>query len=169
MTFALRGQLEQVFDLRVRSGLNAFAKIIAAFDVSGDTKKFAQKMRLTPRGLIKTPLELWKRLLAPPGIWRTDPQAFGIPAATQIFGRFVRDAGFEAILYPSQQGGTSCLAVFPENLERAAGRSRSSVQSRPVRAARSSTKIIFAWTVSFDYEVSPGGTARVWCPEGDKR
>lgn len=116
VTFSLRGQLEQVFDLRGRSGLNAFAKVIKAFDVSGDTRKFAQRMRLSPRVLIKTPHELWKRLLAAPGEWRTEPQAFGIPAASQIFGRFVRDAGFEAVLYPSQQGGTSCLAVFPENL-----------------------------------------------------
>lgn len=60
------------------------------------------------------------RLLAPPAEWRTEPQAFGIPAASQIFGRFVRDAGFEAILYPSQQGDSSCLAVFPENF-RASG------------------------------------------------
>jgi hypothetical protein len=116
VTFSLRGQIEQVFDLRGRSGLTGFAKIIAAFDVSGDTKKFAQRMRLSPRVLIKTPHELWKRLLAAPGEWRTEPQAFGIPAAGQIFGRFVRDAGFEAVLYPSQQGGTNCLAVFPENL-----------------------------------------------------
>ena len=40
---------------------------------------------------------------------------FGIPAASQIFGRFVKDAGFEAILYPSQRGGRMCLAVFPQN------------------------------------------------------
>src|SRR5262249_19335024 len=43
VTFSLRGQLEQVFDLRGRANLSAFAKIIAAFDLSGDTKKFAQR------------------------------------------------------------------------------------------------------------------------------
>jgi hypothetical protein len=122
VTFSLRGQLEQVFDLRVRSGLTAFAKIIAAFDLSSDTKKFAQRMQLSPRALIRTPHDLWKRSLAAPGQWRTEPQAFGIPAASQIFGRFVRDAGFEAVLYPSQQGGTSCLAVFPENLRAGSAR-----------------------------------------------
>jgi hypothetical protein len=112
VTFSLHGRLEQVFDLRVRSGLTAFAKAIATFDVSGDTKKFAQRMRLSPRDLIRTPHELWKRLLAKPGEWRTEPQAFGIPAASQIFGRFVRDAGFEAVLYPSQQGGKICWRCF---------------------------------------------------------
>jgi hypothetical protein len=115
VTFSLHGHLDQVFDLHGRLGLTKFSKIISAFEVSGDTKKFAHRMRLSTRRLIQTAHELWKRLLAPPAEWRTEPQAFGIPAASQIFGRFVRDAGFEAILYPSQQGGSSCLAVFPEN------------------------------------------------------
>ena len=64
VTFSLRGQVEHVFDLRERSGLNKFAKVIATFDVSSDTKKFAQKMRLSRRGLFKTPHESWKLLLA---------------------------------------------------------------------------------------------------------
>jgi RES domain len=64
---------------------------------------------------IKTPDHLWEWLHVAPSVWRTEPQTFGIPAASQIFGRFVRDAGFEAIIYNSQQGGKNCLAVFPEN------------------------------------------------------
>jgi hypothetical protein len=114
-TFALQGQLENVFDLRDQKNLNRFARIIATFDVSADTRKFVRKVRLAPRKLIKTPQELWLRLIAPPAEWRGEPQMFGIPAASQIFGRFVRDAGFEALLYPSQRGGATCLAVFPEN------------------------------------------------------
>jgi hypothetical protein len=34
----------------------------------------------------------------------------------------IRDAGFEAVLYPSQQGGETCLAVFPENFRASASR-----------------------------------------------
>jgi hypothetical protein len=114
-TFTLQGRLEQVFDLQTRSGLGGFTKIIAGFDVTADTKKFACRARLPPRSLIRTPTQLLNRLLSPPSEWRRDPQMFGIPAASQIFGRFIRDAGFEAILYPSQQGGLRCLAVFPQN------------------------------------------------------
>jgi hypothetical protein len=101
-TFSLRGSLDQVFDLRERSGLTQFAKIIAQFDVSTDTKAFARKAGLQQRQLLKTPHQLWKRLLIGPAEWRAEPQMSGIPAASQIFGRFVRDAGFDAVLYRSQ-------------------------------------------------------------------
>jgi RES domain len=124
-TFSLKGQLDQVFDLRERSGLTNFVKIISKFDVSNDTQKFARSAGLPPpppRLIIKTPHGLQKRLLTPPSVWRLEPQMFGIPATSQIFGRFIRDAGFEAILYPSQQGGETCLAVFPGNFRASASR-----------------------------------------------
>jgi RES domain-containing protein len=121
-TFSLRGRIEQAFDLRERAHLSWFAKVIAQFDVSSDTKKFARKVRLPPRSIIRTSQELWKRLMASPREWRTEPQMFGIPAASQIFGRFIRDAGFEAVLYSSQQGGAACVAVFPENFRAGASR-----------------------------------------------
>ena len=65
---------------------------------------------------MRTARDVYKRLLAPPKEWRTEPQLFGIPAPNQIFSRYARGAGFEGVLYPSQQGGTLCLAVYPENL-----------------------------------------------------
>jgi hypothetical protein len=90
-----------------------------------DTKIFARRAGLPPpppRLIIKAPHELQKRLLTPPSVWRLEPQMFGIPATSQIFGRFIRDAGFDAILYPSQQGGETCLAVFPENFRASSSR-----------------------------------------------
>ena len=121
-TFALRGTLDQVFDLRQHNGLTAFSKIIARFDLSNDTKVFARRAKLKPRQLITTPHQLWKRLLVSPPQWRAEPQMFGIPAANQMFGRFIRDAGFDALIYPSQQGGTTCVAIFPENLRSSTSR-----------------------------------------------
>jgi hypothetical protein len=47
---------------------------------------------------------------------------FGIPASSQIFGRLVRDAGFEAILYPSQRAAGMNLAVFVENFRDSSSR-----------------------------------------------
>lgn len=114
-TFSLQGRIEQVFDLRKHATLTEFAKIISRFDITSDTRRFAARAKIPPRSLIKTSAELRKRLLAGPGEWRQEPQMFGIPAPNQIFGRFVRDSGFEGILYPSQQDGHSCLAVYPEN------------------------------------------------------
>ena len=124
-TFSVNGELDQVLDLREPSGLADFIKITSTFDLSNDTRKFARSARLPPPlpGLvIQTPRELWKRLLAPPHVWRLEPQMFAIPATSQIFGRFVRDAGFEGVLYPSQQGGATCLAVFPENFAASSAR-----------------------------------------------
>lgn len=114
-TFYLNGQLDHVFDLRESSNLTGFTKIIAKFNLSSDTEKFARKVKLPARQLIRTQTDLRKKLLALPSVWRGEPQMFGIPAPSQMFGRFVRDAGFEAVLYPSQRGGQECLAVFPQN------------------------------------------------------
>ena len=121
-TFALQGTLDQVFDLRQHNGLAAFTRIIAKFDLSSDTKAFARKTNQKQRQLIATPHQLWKRLLLSPAGWRAEPQLHGIPAPNQMFGRFIRDAGFDALIYPSQQGGKTCLAIFPENLRSSTSR-----------------------------------------------
>ncbi|HEU4604510.1 MAG TPA: RES family NAD+ phosphorylase [Steroidobacteraceae bacterium] len=121
-TFALRGRVENVFDLTSSACLRQFVGIVAGFQLSADTRRLARKMNLRQRTLIRTPKDLWAKLLVPPKQWRTEPQLFGIPAASQIFGRFLRDAGFDAVLYPSQQGGTRCLAVFPENFSNSSSR-----------------------------------------------
>lgn len=69
-----------------------------------------------------TAAALRNHLLVSPSEWRLEPQAYGIPAACQIFGRFVRDAGFDGILFPSRQGLGGNLALYPENFR--AGSSR---------------------------------------------
>jgi RES domain len=120
-TFLLRGQLAQVLDLRTSASLDAFADIIKGFDISQDTKNAVRKASLPPRAIMRSATELRRQLLAPSSEWRLEPQAHGIPAACQIFGRFVRDAGFEGILFPSQQGGCSCLAIYPGNFRASDG------------------------------------------------
>jgi hypothetical protein len=119
-TFALTGRVENVFDLHDAKGLREFARIVGRFRLSPDTIRFARKVNLRPRTLIRNSRELLTRVLAAPDSWRTEPQLLGIPSANQILGRFIRDAGYEGVFYPSQQGGTSCLAVFPQNI-RASG------------------------------------------------
>ena len=60
----------------------------------------------------------------PPNAAREQDLSFGVVQgfqnaalrATRRSALSVRAAGFEALLYPSQQGGTLCLAVYPENL-----------------------------------------------------
>ena len=48
--------------------------------------------------------------------WRAWPLQFDVPSNSQVLGRLLRDAGYEAVLYPSSKGPMQCLAVFPENL-----------------------------------------------------
>lgn len=120
-TFLLRGRIEQVMDLRTDEALHAFADIIKSFNISAETKEAALRAGLPPRAIMGSAMELWRQLLAPPSEWRLEPQAFGIPAACQIFGRFVQDAGLEGILFPSQHGDGSCLAVYPVNFRASDG------------------------------------------------
>jgi hypothetical protein len=120
-TFILTGKLEQVLDLRTEKSLEAFADIIKGFDISPETKGAVRKAGLPPRAIMRSAKELWTQLLVAPSNWRLEPQAYGIPAACQIFGRFVQDAGFEAILFPSQQSGGACLVVYPSNFRASAG------------------------------------------------
>lgn len=113
--FALRGRVDHILDLRTEEPLKSFAKIISKFTLTEATRRFALKNGLRSRSLVKTAKMLHEKLLIGPEAWRTEPQLFGIPAPSQVFGRFARDAGFEAILFPSQRGGGMNLAVFVEN------------------------------------------------------
>jgi hypothetical protein len=114
-TFLLNGRVERVLDLRDDKSLKAFAEIIRHFDISSQTKAAIRSAGLPRRELVRSAHQLRKRLLMPPSEWRQEPTLFAIPAASQIFGRFVRDSDFDAILYPSGQGTHQCLAIFPEN------------------------------------------------------
>ena len=120
--FTLRGHIDQVLDLRSTQELAAFAAIVSTFSLSNETRRFARRSGLRPRLLVKTPAELRWRILSDLQKWRTQPQMFGIPASSQIFGRLVRDAGFEAILYPSQRAAGMNLAVFVENFRDSSSR-----------------------------------------------
>jgi hypothetical protein len=121
-TFSLRGRIDNVLDLRTHKHLKPFTDIIREFRLSDDAQKFGRKTKIPPRLMVNSTKDLWDRVLTPPVVWRGEPQMCGIPAASQIFGRFVRDAGFEAVVYPSQQGGEACLAIFPENLQSSSSR-----------------------------------------------
>jgi hypothetical protein len=114
-TFSLRGRVEQVLDLRTHKHLKPFTDIVGNFRLSKETQRFGREHRLKPYFLVKTTSHLWNLVLAGSVVWRGEPNFLGIPAASQIFGRFVRDAGFEAVLYPSRQGGEECLAIYPQN------------------------------------------------------
>lgn len=114
-TFLLKGQIDTVLDLRDDSSLYEFVRIIRRFDISAQTRASIRSAGIPRREIIRTATQLRKRLLQAPERWRQEPTLFAIPAVSQIFGRFARDAEFEGVLYPSQRGSGLCLALFNEN------------------------------------------------------
>lgn len=121
-TFLLNGRVERVLDLRDEGSLKAFADIIRHFNISSSTKTAFRSAGLPQREIIRTARQLRRRLLTEPKSWRQEPTVFAIPAAGQIFGRFARDADWEAIIYPSGRGTGLCLAIFPENFRASSSR-----------------------------------------------
>jgi hypothetical protein len=131
VTFPLEGRVDLVLDLRDPKPLKKFVDIIKRFQLSPDTIKFGKAAGFPARSLVTTSRELHKRLLAAPSAWRAEPSSYGIPAPNQIFGYLAKEAGFEALLYPSQQGGRLCLAVFNENFAGSNTSSQIRVRGRP--------------------------------------
>jgi hypothetical protein len=116
-TFLLNGRLDRVLDLREDTSLKPFADIIRRFNISSLTKAAFRSAGLPQREIIRSAKQLRRRLLMEPKAWRQEPTVFGIPVASQIFGRFARDADWEAILYPSLRGTGLCLGIFTENFQ----------------------------------------------------
>jgi hypothetical protein len=116
-TFLLKGRLERVLDLRDDISLKPFADIIRHFNFSSQTKAAFRSAGLQQREIIRSVKNLRRRLLMEPKAWRQEPSLFGIPVASQIFGRLARDADWEAILYPSRRGSGQCLGMFTENFQ----------------------------------------------------
>jgi hypothetical protein len=114
-TFLLNGRVERVLDLREDTSLKPFADIIRHFNISSLTKAAFRSAGLQQREIIRSAKQLRCRLLMESKLWRQEPTLFGIPVASQIFGRYARDADWEGILYPSGRGNGLCLGIFTHN------------------------------------------------------
>jgi hypothetical protein len=107
--------LYNVFDLSRTKNLEPFSKIISTFQIPQELKSIGRSVRIGPPWVVQGAADLKKSLLAPN--WRYYPTQYGIPANPQIFGRLLRDAGFEAVIYPSSVGSDKSIAIFPENFD----------------------------------------------------
>ena len=61
-----------------------------------------------------TPKTLHMRLM---GNWTDMPIQYGLPSNSQVFARFLREAGFEGVLYRSTRGQGVCIALFLDRLD----------------------------------------------------
>jgi hypothetical protein len=134
------GRLNVVFDIGRIDALKPFVDIVSRFKMPPRVVQLARKLKLPPPRLIRSPSEL-RRVLTTKN-WRAWPAQFDLPATSQVFGGLLRDAGFEAVLYPSARGEGRCVALFPENF----GASQSYVEvMSPVPIGARMTRIDSTW------------------------
>lgn len=115
--FKINAEINNLFDLSRAVNLKRFAEIISSFELPLDLIRLRKKIGRKGKRLITLPRELKDSLLDVH--WRHNPVQYELPANSQIFGRLVKEAGFEGILYPSTKlQGKKCVALFLENLEK---------------------------------------------------
>lgn len=111
---SVSGKLESILDVRDAKNLTGFVNLIKGFRVSGKlymkAKKVGQQI-----SLVRDSSRLAKELASTR--WREWPMGYDVPAAPQIFGRIVLDAGIEGILYESVLTNKPCLAIYPQNFQ----------------------------------------------------
>jgi len=112
---SLSYELKNVFNLSKLSNLNTFTKVISKFKMPDDLKELGRSIGIRPPWLVSTAALLKGSLLDPN--WRSYPVQYEIPSNPQVFGRLLRDAGLEGVLFPSTKGKAKCLAIFTENLD----------------------------------------------------
>lgn len=113
----LDGQIERVFDLEAPHALDALCAVLKRMKLPAEIKAIERRLKL-PNGshayMVRTPQRLLGEVLTKN--WRTSPVQFGLPSVSQILASMVREAGFEAIRYPSTKGAGHCVALFPDRL-----------------------------------------------------
>ena len=109
----LRGEIHGLFDLRDQKYLKQFAKVLSKFKTTNEQRELARKLGLSGPLLLTSPKDLFKSFL---GSWTDMPSQYGLPANSQIFARFLKEAGFEGVLYRSTKSTGLCVALFPDSL-----------------------------------------------------
>ncbi len=105
----LNGEAHGLFDLRSQRNLSRFSKIISEFRMPSELLQLATDLGLPGPLLLTKPKLLFDSLM---GTWTDMPSQYGLPSNSQIFARFVREAGFEGIVYKSTKGPGICVALF---------------------------------------------------------
>lgn len=115
-TVFVRGRLNRVFDMTAFTSLNSVARVLSKITLPFEVATLARELKFDRNTffMVKTGQQLFNAAVKQN--WRVLPTQFGLPAPSQILAELVRDAGYEAILYPSSKGSGRCLAVFPANL-----------------------------------------------------
>lgn len=115
--YRVRGQVSRVFDAGNLLNLAPFAGVLKKFKVPPELRAVTKRLKLgrAEAAMIRTPQQLHEGLSVQN--WRTWAVQFDLPAPSQHFGYWLKNAGFEAIKYRSTKNPLGCcIAVFPDNL-----------------------------------------------------
>lgn len=114
--------LTKCIDIRTQDSLKNFTKVISKIEPTERFQKKWRKMnrkvsgksKVAPLRTIKTVKELYKSLFEV--YYEQWVTWLDIPSNSQWFGHYVKEAGIEAIMYPSlRYEGCYNLAIYPEN------------------------------------------------------
>lgn len=108
------GTIRSVFDTLDADALKPFVEIVRRFEIPARVRQLARQLKIEDLELVRTVGRLQRVLTAKD--WRALPAQFDVPASSQVFGQLLRDAGYEAVVYPSARSDELCVALFPENL-----------------------------------------------------
>lgn len=116
MTFVyVRGVLNSVLDLTSNRSIRDFVKETKKFTLSAEVVRMARSLGLKDPYVLTTAKQVLNDMFRQD--WRVLPQQADVPSNSQVFGRMLKDAGVEAVLYSSTKGPKRCLAAFVENFE----------------------------------------------------
>lgn len=111
----IAAKFEGLFDLTKSNCLASVIAIIKDFPLPEHVVDMARELGLGTAGLVvRSQQQLKATLLAED--WRFMPSNHGLPANPQVFGTFLREAGFEGVLYKSTRSSGKCAAIFPDTL-----------------------------------------------------
>lgn len=108
---AVKGSVNNVFDLTTQKNVTPFVDIISSFRLSKNVRSQESKLRLVPLRLVNT-VEIFMETLMAEN-WRQYPAMWSTPANSQLLGHMLAHAGFEGVLFSSTITGRRNLAIFP--------------------------------------------------------
>ena len=86
-----------------------FAQIIGKFRLNQEPQQLARELGMKGPLLLASVRDFHDDLL---GSWRGMPSQYGLPANSQLFARYLQQAGFEGVIYPSTKGAGDCIALL---------------------------------------------------------
>ncbi|MBS0378112.1 MAG: RES domain-containing protein [Proteobacteria bacterium] len=111
---AVRGNINNVFDLTNPRNVKPFVDVLASFRLSNNVRSEEAKLSLVPLRLVNSVDIFMETVLAEN--WRQYPAMWSTPANSQLLGSMLSYAGFEGVLFSSTITEKRSLAVFPRQL-----------------------------------------------------